>query len=221
MTIILFLIVFCVFWLIIEIFSIMLKITGLELSKARFQIISILTHTGITTRESELIVQHPVRRRIASILMIVSYLAQATLITLLFDMIYRNGNNLFVVFIVLSGFLIFIIAVTRNKFILEKFESIAEKILIKRIKSIKGSRIDTILNLSPEFSVFEILIDEKSQICNKTLRETKLKENYIQVLKIDRGSEILDFPKADTQVLIGDRMIVYGKIESITKFITK
>jgi len=199
----------------------MLKITGLELSKARFQIISILTHTGITTRESELIVQHPVRRRIASILMIVSYLAQATLITLLFDMIYRNGNNLFVVFIVLSGFLIFIIAVTRNKFILEKFESIAEKILIKRIKSIKGSRIDTILNLSPEFSVFEILIDEKSQICNKTLRETKLKENYIQVLKIDRGSEILDFPKADTQVLIGDRMIVYGKIESITKFITK
>jgi len=115
--------------------------------------------------------------------------------------------------------LLFIIVVTKNKYILEKFESLTEKLLTKRVKSSKGSRIDNILNLSPEFSIFEILIGAESHICNKTLREIKLKDNFIQVLKIDRGSEVVDFPMADTMVLNGDRIIVYGKIESITKFI--
>ena len=85
MSFVIFLVLFVVIWLLIEILAIVMKLTGLELSKARFQLISILTHTGFTSRESELIVQHPIRRKIASILMIVSYVAQITLITLLFD----------------------------------------------------------------------------------------------------------------------------------------
>ncbi|MCK5130010.1 MAG: hypothetical protein KAQ68_09165 [Clostridiales bacterium] len=66
------LIIFIVLWLLIEILSVVFKMTGLELDKARFQIISIITHTGFTTKESELISQHSLRRRIASILMVVS-----------------------------------------------------------------------------------------------------------------------------------------------------
>jgi len=208
-------------WLLIEILSIALKITGLELSKARFQIISILTHTGFTTRESELIVQHPVRRRIASILMIVSYVAQVTLITLLFDMIYSSKKSFLNIFIIMVVILLFIIVVTKNKYILRRFEIITEKILTKRVKNIKESRIDKILNLSPEFSIYEIVIDSKSPICNKTLKEINLKKNFIQVLKVDRGYEVLDFPMADTKIFHGDRIIVYGKIESITEFLTK
>ena len=221
MSLILFLVVFCVLWLLIEILSIILKITGLELSKARFQIISILTHTGFTTRESELIVQHPVRRRIASILMIVSYVAQATLITLLFDILYRDQKGFLNMFIVMAVVLLFIIIVTKNKYILGRFERLTEKILSKNLKNCKGSRIDRILNLSPEFSIYEVIVDAQSPMCNKTLKENNLKDNFIQVLKIDRGSEVLDFPLAETRILHGDRIIVYGKIKSITKIVMK
>ena len=63
MTIVYFGIVLAALWLLVEILAIVFRITGLDSQKARFQVISILTHTGFTTRESELIAQHPLRRK--------------------------------------------------------------------------------------------------------------------------------------------------------------
>ncbi|MDP3448737.1 MAG: potassium transporter TrkA, partial [Eubacteriales bacterium] len=94
MSLAIFLILFVLIWLLIEILAIVMKLTGLEISKARFQLISILTHTGFTTRESELIVQHPTRRKVASVLMIVSYVAQITLISLFFKVLSEATENM-------------------------------------------------------------------------------------------------------------------------------
>ena len=220
MSFVIFLVLFVVIWLLIEILAIVMKLTGLELSKARFQLISILTHTGFTSRESELIVQHPIRRKIASILMIVSYVAQITLITLLFDALSNATRSILSVSIALFSMLIFIIVVTQSKCLSDRFDRFAEKLLRNRIKKANSTtRIDQILNLSSEFGIYELVVDIDSFICRKTLRELHLKEHFIQILKIDRGSEIMDFPSADTQILAGDRMIVYGKIESISGII--
>jgi hypothetical protein len=217
MSLVIFLIFFVLLWLLIEILSIVMKLTGLELGKARFQIISILTHTGFTSRESELIVQHPTRRKIASILMIVSYVAQITLITLLFNVLNNASRSLLSISIALVAMLLFVILVTKSKYISGRFEQITERLLKNKIKKAGASRIDQILNLSPEFSIYEMIVDIDSPICDKTLREVHLKEHYIQILKIDRGEEMIDFPTADTRVLAGDRMIAYGKIDALTK----
>jgi hypothetical protein len=220
MNLIIFLILFVLIWLLIEILSIVLKLTGLELSKARFQVISILTHTGFTTRESELIAQHPTRRKIASALMIVSYVAQITLITLLFNVLTQATRNILSTAIALSAMALFVILVTQSKFLADRFDRMTEKLLKKRMKKANtGERIEQILNLSPEFSVYELIVDIDSPICTKTLRELKLKEQFIQILKIDRGDEMIDFPNADTRLMAGDRMIVYGKIDALTKMI--
>jgi len=209
-----------VLWLLIEILSIVMKLTGLELSKARFQIISILTHTGFTTRESELIVQHPVRRKIASILMIVSYVAQITLITLLFNVLTNAPKNVLSISIAVACMILFVIAVTQSRYLSERFGRITEKLLKNKIKKMNsGGRIEQLLNLSPDFSIYELIVDTDSFICNKTLSEVHLKQHFIQVLKIDRGSEVIDFPTAGTQVFAGDRMIVYGKVDALTKMI--
>jgi Trk K+ transport system NAD-binding subunit len=56
-------------------------------------------------------------------------------------------------------------------------------------------------------------------MCNKTLRQARLKDSFIQVLKIDKGHKVLDFPTADTVLTEGDRMVVYGRIDSILKII--
>lgn len=220
MSLILFLILFVALWLLIEILSVVMKLTGLEIGKARFQIISILTHTGFTTRESELIVQHPVRRRIASILMIISYVAQVTLITLLFDMLGNASVSAVNTVAALAAVLLFIVLVTQSKYLSSHFARFTEKLLKNKIKKANSTgRIDQILNLSPDFGIYEIIVDPDSFICGKTLREVHLKEHFIQILKIDRGSEMLDFPTADTQVHAGDRMIAYGKIDALTKMI--
>mgnify|MGYP000930772526 FL=1 len=220
MSLVIFLILFVLIWLLIEILSIVLKLTGLELSKARFQVISILTHTGFTTRESELIVQHPTRRKIASVLMIVSYVAQITLITLLFNVLTQATRNILGTAIALFIMAAFVILVTQSKKLSSWFDQVTEKLLKKRIqKSASGDRIEQVLNLSPEFSIYGLLVDTDSFICDKTLSELKLKEHFIQILKIDRGSEVIDFPLADTRLLAGDRLIVYGKIDALTQMI--
>lgn len=220
MSLVIFLILFVLIWLLIEILSIVLKLTGLELSKARFQVISILTHTGFTTRESELIVQHPTRRKIASVLMIVSYVAQITLITLLFNVLTQATRNILGTAIALFIMAAFVVLVTQSKKLSNWFDQVTEKLLKKRIqKSASGDRIEQVLNLSPEFSIYGLLVDTDSLICDKTLCELKLKEHFIQILKIDRGSEVIDFPLADTRLLAGDRLIVYGKIDALTQMI--
>jgi len=219
MSLILFLVLFCTLWLMIEVFSIVFKMTGLELSKSRFQIISILTHTGFTTRESELVVQHPLRRRIASLLMIVSYVAQASLITLLLDMFYINSEGLVSTLIIIGATLLFIIIVSRNKYFTGRFDRLTEKLIGKSMKKTDGSHVDQILNLSPNFSIYEFVLDASSPMCNKTLRQARLKDSFIQVLKIDKGHKVIDFPTADTVLTEGDRMVVYGRIDSILKII--
>ena len=44
-----------IYWIITELFTFFFRFTGLPVEKARFQVISLLTGTGFTTRESEII----------------------------------------------------------------------------------------------------------------------------------------------------------------------
>jgi hypothetical protein len=56
---------------VVRIAAVALRLTGLSDSSARFQALSAFTGTGFTTSEAETIVNYPLRRRIASLLMII------------------------------------------------------------------------------------------------------------------------------------------------------
>lgn len=220
MSLVYILILLAVLWIIIEILSLVLKITGLSLQKARFQVISMITHTGFTTRESELITQHPQRRRIASILMVLSYIAQATLISLLFNILIQDSKQLLSIGFLLAAIIVFIIIITRNKFISSKVDRMIERFITKRImKKSLTKPIDEVLKVSPGYGVYEIVVDSDSKICNTTLNDAKLNDMFIHVLKIDRGSSTVDFPKANFKIAEGDVLIAYGELESIKNLI--
>ncbi len=70
MNIILFIATIVISFIAIRIGAIAFQLTGLEWSLATFQSLSCFTGTGFTTREAELIVGNPQRRRIASVLMV-------------------------------------------------------------------------------------------------------------------------------------------------------
>lgn len=219
MNIIYYLVILGLLFLIIEVISIIFKITGLDLNKARFQVISIITHTGFTTRESELIAQHPLRRRIASYLMILSYLGQATLISIFFNILKQQQSmrNILIIILVLSTV---ILILARNKVLLFKFESFLEKYILRQMKINKKYRtIDEVLKLNDDFGVTEIVLEEDSPLVGISLSESGLKERYIQVLTVDRGSHLIHFPKANLVFEPADRVVVYGKIDSIKELI--
>jgi hypothetical protein len=68
---------------IIRIASVVMRITGLPDHVARFQCISAFTGTGYTTRESEMIVNYPIRRKILVTLMLIGNLGLVSVLSTL------------------------------------------------------------------------------------------------------------------------------------------
>jgi len=209
---------FIVLWVIIEVLSVVFKLTGLEMSKARFQVISLITHTGFTTRESELILQHPTRRKIASTLMFISYIAQVTLISVFLHLLSQDRQRLEMIAFILLLVVGFIIFTTRNRKVSSGFNRFVEKVLRRKVqKSMDQESIGQVLKIGADYGVYEIIIDGTNALAGKTLAQAKLTEDYIQVLQVDHGSGITEFPKSDMKIETGDKLIVYGKTESILK----
>ena len=65
LALLLFSFVILLYWVITELFTFFFRLTGLPAEKARFQVISLLTGTGFTTKESEIILSSRRRRRLA------------------------------------------------------------------------------------------------------------------------------------------------------------
>ena len=67
--------------IIVRIASTIMRLTGLPDNVARFQSLSAMTGTGFTTRESELIVNYPIRRRALMTLMIIGNLGLVSIVS--------------------------------------------------------------------------------------------------------------------------------------------
>ena len=69
-SIILILVFIILYVIVIQIYSVLFRITGLAKEKAHFQAISLFTNSGFTTSESEVVTSERVRRGIAIAAMI-------------------------------------------------------------------------------------------------------------------------------------------------------
>ena len=216
MTFIYLLIIFLILLLLSEIIAILLKFTGLDMDKARFQVISIITHTGFTTRESELIAQHPRRRRIVSYLMLFSYVVQATFFSILISAIKDKG--FFNIILISFSIILIIVLIFKSSCILVKFEPFLYKLLSKtQKKSLNTKSIENVLYISDEYEVVEFVVIAENQFCNIHLKDLSL--DFIKVLLIDKGHTIIPIPKGNDLVEEGDRVIVYGRVDKLKELI--
>lgn len=81
MTLLFLLIYFIIITAVIEIYVILFRLTGLKTEVSRFQVISMMTGTGFTTGESELILGHPIRRKLAIFLILFGAFSLAVIIS--------------------------------------------------------------------------------------------------------------------------------------------
>ena len=84
LALLLFSFIILLYWVITELFTFFFRLTGLPAEKARFQVISLLTGTGFTTRESEIILSSRLRRRLARITMLFGYVFNVTIVLCLY-----------------------------------------------------------------------------------------------------------------------------------------
>ena len=78
---ILFSLIILIYLIITELFTILFRFTGLPDERARFQVISLLTGCGFTTKESEMFLSNRPRRRLARITMLFGYAFNITIVS--------------------------------------------------------------------------------------------------------------------------------------------
>ena len=211
--------VFTLLFLIVEVATVMLVMTGLDRDTARFQAVSIITASGYTTTESELVVRHPVRRKIAMFLMISGSIALAVIISILVRILgggLSGARDIFYVVIVLFA----VYLVFRNPKFIQFLDSRLEKQLVKQPYLHKRS-VEEILKIDEHFSIAEVHLSKpNAPWLDKTLREMRLRDKGVLVLSIRRKEgNVIRAPRGTDILRSGDILLVYGRPRYIADLI--
>lgn len=112
---------------VIEIFVILFRLTGLKVEVSRFQVISMMTGTGFTTDESELILGHPIRRKLATFLILFGAFSLAVIISSISQFLAEDIRMKEI--LTIAGTVIFIFCLLK----LSAFQKILTKFLDKEL----------------------------------------------------------------------------------------
>ncbi len=215
MSVVLLIVFICISYLIVRIGAIALEMTGMERSRARFQALSAFSGTGFTTKEAELVVNHPRRRKIVTYLMILGNAGIVSVIATFVLSLRQAGTfrpSLNLVIIAASLFVLYRIASHRKlaKRLTQKIrETLREKLHFEKV------RVEELLHQSDGYGIASILVGRRSKVAGLTLSESGFKERDLMILSVERDEEMIPVPKAQTKIQVGDRLICYGKLENL------
>lgn len=189
-----------------------LILTGLSRQSARFQARSALTGAGFTTGESEHVVNHPVRRRIVMMLMLVGSAGIVSAIASLsvsFVGEIDKGEVALRLGILLGGVVGLLLLAKNERVDLWLQRAIGR--LLRRHSDLEIRDYAALLHVHGEYSVSELEIQEADWIAGRTLAELALSDEGVLVLGVQRGAQAyLGAPRGDTRIAAGDVLIVYG-----------
>jgi len=202
-----------VLFIIVEVSAIALKVTGMDLHKARFQALSALVTVGYTTSDSELVVQHPARRRIIMVLMVLGYLGTATIVTALID-ILRHPLTLIQVATAIMILLLAISLLSSRRLRVQLDRGIERQ--LSRSQSLQKRTVEEVLRLDGEYGVAEMVLKANHSLVGQTIADSKIRDKGIFILAIEREDEFIHSPRGAQKLQAGDKLIVYGHLTSIS-----
>jgi hypothetical protein len=206
---------------IVKIASVALNLTGLDEKRAFFQALSAFTGTGFTTKDSETVVHHDIRRKIIMFLMILGNAGLISIITTLMLSFRREGvTQVLVNITIILLAILLLIRVSSNKGITRRLTKKIQERLIKSPTFTKRP-VEEILRLAEGYGIAEVMLGEECVDIGKTLFESSFRQNDILVLAIERGASVIPAPHASDRLLLNDMLVCYGKLENMDKIIGK
>lgn len=200
--------------LVTRVATVALTMTGLSEDLARFQARSAFTGCGYSTSETERVIEHPVRRRIVMVLMLLGNAGLVTAIAALISGFLDTQNSAFSPvqrFGVLGLGLLALWGVGTSAWIDRHLSKLIRRML-KRFTSLETYDYLGLLHLSDGYTVIEAPIDRGNWMAGRSLADLRLAEEGVQMLGIHRANgEFIGTPAGSTYVRSGDRIIVYGR----------
>ena len=219
----LFSLVIIIYSVIAEVFTILFRLAGLPEERARFQVVSLLTNCGFTTKESEILLSSRKRRRLARITMLFGYVFNITIVSAIINIFFTMNSVQFgsaalalliPIITILLIFLLMRIPGVRA-WLNRIFEKIANRVLrneehynpVLQLDYIGSDSIALVtLNTVPEM------------FSGKALSEVRLRSDYgILVMLVERPGSKPEAAGPDTQFQKNDKLTVFGGYAQICR----
>ncbi|RMD80027.1 MAG: potassium transporter TrkA, partial [Lentisphaerae bacterium] len=191
--------------------------TGLSREAAQFQARSALSGVGFTTAESELVVNHPLRRRIVMTLMLAGNAGVVTAVaSLLLAFVNVSERSILLLRIaVLTLALASFLMIASSSWLERRMARIISRAL-RRWTRLDVYDYASLLNLGGNHQIMEIAVEKEDWLCNKTLSQLALTEEGILVIALYRADgSFIGAPYGKTVIEEGDRLILYGTQQDI------
>lgn len=199
--------------LVVRIGALALEMTGLGREASEFQATSAFFGVGFTTRESELVVNHPVRRRVVRDLIIVGNIGltgalAAVVVTFLRVSSAAEGFTRAGELAIGFGALW---VVTRTPLARRLIDATIRRALA-RSGAVRALDYAQLLRVHAGFVVSEITLEPDSPLVGRTLGELELRSGHgVMVLGVESPTgDFAGAPHAATRLSEGDTITVYG-----------
>lgn len=199
--------------LVTRIASVALTHTGLSRESAKFQARSAFTGVGFTTTESEKVVNHPIRRRILLLLMLLGNAGVVTAVSsLILSFVNLDGTGTLVWRIVLlvTG-IVLLWTFASSRWVDQRISNLVSKAL-KRYTQLGIQDFAKLLHLAGDYQVTELQVKSGDWMAGKTLSELGLRNEGIMVLGLTRlDGRYIGAPDGGTAIDENDVLILYGR----------
>lgn len=190
-----------------------LMMTGLSWDTASFQSYSAFFGVGFTTKEAEMVVNHPVRRRIIRDLILVGNVgltsALATLVVTLLQTT-SGGNAVLMLGWLLVG-LVVLFFISRLGWIQKAVDHLIHHAL-ERAGMVRALDYELLLRIQHGYVVSEIEVLPDTFLSGRALRDSRPWDRGVVILAIKRDGETQHgIPSRDDMIRPGDVLTAYGK----------
>lgn len=199
---------------VIEISVILFNLTGLEASVSRYQVISMLTNTGFTTDEAQLIIDHPVRRRLSMFLILFGAFSLAVVISSITNIL--SGDLRLKELMVINVVLLVILMTGKTPFIRERLKKKLNSEMEKKLE-ISELPIKDALYLDEADLVTDVVIEKNSKFVGIKAADLVERDEDISILFIKRGKVNIRNKLDEEKIQEGDQLFIYGNQKEIEK----
>lgn len=216
----LFAILILLYWIITEVFTVLFRLIGLPEEKARFQVVSILTGTGFTTRESEVMLSTRQRRRLARVTMLFGYVFNISIVSAFINLFVSVGETQLGHFVLSMLIPIFaaaaVLLLIRYHRVRLWLDRLIERIA-NRYSNGQSSNSVTVVDQMGNQTIARVTLHKVPDfLAEKPLAKTGLRAAHnLIVLMVEREDGTHENPVAKTVFRDGDRVTVFGDFKEI------
>jgi hypothetical protein len=190
-----------------------LMMTGLSWDTASFQSYSAFFGVGFTTREAEMVVNHPVRRRIIRDLILAGNIGVTSAAATLIATMVQNSSG-FRPLLIVAGLVMglgLLLYLTRVGWVQRLIDKAIQRTL-EKTGLVRVMDYELLLRIQHGYVISEMEILAGSKIANRLLRQSRPWDHGVVILSIkSNGKDLTGIPNADTFLSVGDVVTVYGE----------